>query len=72
MLTVAETIKAMDEAGIRLKVEKCKIAKPDTEWRGYKLSKEVIEPVEEKVQAITEKLRPKNLKDLRSFMGAIT
>ena len=67
MVTVEERTKAMNEAGIRLKIEICKIAKPDT---GYKLSKCGIKPVEQNVQAITGKLRPKNLKDLRSFMGA--
>ena len=61
----------MDEAKVRLKLEKCQIAKKNTEWLGYKLSEEGIKPIEEKVQAITDKLRPKNLKDLRSFMGAI-
>ena len=50
MVTVEETIKAMDEAGRLLKIEKCNIAKPDTEWLGYKLSKGGIQPVEGKVQ----------------------
>ena len=68
---VEETIKVLDEAGVRLKIEKCMIAKRETEWLGYILSAEGIKPINEKVQAITEKLRPKNLKDLRSFMGAI-
>ena len=71
MVTVEETIKATVEAGIRLKIEKCKIANLDTEWLGYKLSKRGIKPVEDKGQEITEKLRPKFLKDLRSFMRAI-
>ena len=42
MVTVEETINAMDEAGIRLKIGKCKIAKPDTEWLGYKMSMEEL------------------------------
>ena len=54
MVTVEQTIKAMDEAGIRIKSEKCQIAKPeDTEWLGYKLSKGGIKPVEEKVEVMT-------------------
>ena len=40
-------------------------------WLGYRLSAEAIKPIEEKVQAITDELEPKNLKDLRSFMEAI-
>ena len=31
MKTVEEAIIAVDEAGIRLKLEKCKVAKPETE-----------------------------------------
>ena len=71
MKTVEATIKELDETGIRLKSEKCQIAKSETEWLGYTLSAKVIKPTDKKVQAITEKLRPKNLKDLRSFTGAI-
>ena len=41
-----------------------------TEWLGFKLSASGIKPVEEKVQGITDKLKPKNLRDLRSFMEA--
>ena len=32
MKTVEEAIRAVDEAGIRLKLKKCKVAKPETEW----------------------------------------
>ena len=63
-------VKVLDKAWVRLKLQKCEIAKRNTEWLGYKLSEEGINPVEEKVQAITDKLWPKNLKDLRSFMAA--
>ena len=68
---VEDVIKVLDEPKVRLKLEKCQIAKKNTEWLGYKPSEEGIKPIEEKVQAITDKLRPKNLKDLRSLMGAI-
>ena len=35
---IEDTIKALDNAGIRLKLEKCHIAKTETEWLGIKLS----------------------------------
>ena len=35
------------------------------------MTKDGISPVTTKVQAITEKLRPENLKELRSFLGAV-
>ena len=68
---VEDVIKVLGEAKVCLNLEKCQIAKKNAEWIGYKLSEEGIKPIEEKIQAITDKLRPKTLKDLRSFMGAI-
>ena len=37
----------------------------------YKLSADGIKPLNSKIQGITEKLRPKNLRQLRSYLGAI-
>ena len=51
------TIKALDNAGIRIKLEKCNIEKTETEWLGFKFSGEGMKPNNEKVQAIKEKLR---------------
>ena len=51
-------MQAIDEGGFRLKAEKCQIAKSETEWLGYQLSAEGIKPVDDKVQAISDKLRP--------------
>ena len=68
---VEEVIRVLDKAGVRLKIEKCKLAQKETKWLGYKVSAAGIRPIEENIQAITDRLRPKNLKDLRSFMGAI-
>ena len=68
---VEETIKTLNEAGIRLKPEKCKLAENKLDWLGYIMSAEGTKPIEEKVQAITDRLRPKNLRVLRSFMGVI-
>ena len=68
---VEEVFKKVDEAGIRLKEDKCKIAQSETEWLGFKLMASGVTPIAGKVQAITDKLKPISLKDLRSFMGAI-
>ena len=59
---VEEIIQLLDKAGIRLKIAKCKLAQREVEWRGYKLSAAGIQPIEEQFQAITNRLRPKNLR----------
>ena len=68
---VREILKTLDNAELQLKAGKCKIAQSEIEWLGFKMTKDGISPVNTKVQAITEKLRPENLKELRSFLGAI-
>ena len=50
---------------------KCKFAAEEVEWLGYKLSQTGIKPINSKVQAITKTLTPKNLKELRSYLGAM-
>ena len=42
-----ETIIAMDEAGIRLKLDKCKVAKPETHRLGCHISAAGIKQVDE-------------------------
>ena len=66
---VEEVLGTLDEAGIRLNLEKCQVGKTETEWPGFQLSKSGIKPVNSKIQAKFEKPNPKNLKELRSFMG---
>ena len=68
---VKQVLKKLDNANIRLKWEKCKFAAEEIEWLGYKLSQTGIKPINSKVQAIPEKLTPKSLKELRSYLGAV-
>ena len=68
---VSEILYKLDQAHVRLKLEKCQFAKNETHWLGYKLTQSGIQPENSKVQGITERLRPKNIKQMRSFMGAI-
>ena len=66
-----EVLEVLDEANLQLKADKCKIACTEIEWLGYKLSGEGVAPINGKIQGINEKLRPNNLKELRSFLGAV-
>ena len=64
-------MKIPDEANLQLKVEKCVIAKECIEWLGYRLSRTGISPINAKSQGMSDRLRPTNLKQLRSFLGAV-
>ena len=68
---VREILKTLDAAKLQLKAGKCNSAKQEIEWLGFKLTSHGILPVNSKVQELTEQLRPTNLKELRSFFGAV-
>ena len=71
MQKVREVLEVLDKANLQLKVDKCKIACTEIEWLGYKLSGEGVAPKNGKIQGISERLRPNNFKELRSFLGAV-
>ena len=56
---------------VGLKWEKFNYPREEIECLGYKLTRTGIKPMNSKIQEITEKLKPKNLKDLRSYLGAV-
>ena len=68
---VKEVMRVLDDANLQLKAGKCIIAQESIEWLGYKLSRTGISPSNTKSQGISERLRPTNLKQLRSFLGAV-
>ena len=67
---VKQVLKRIDNANIRLKWEKSKFAE-EIDWLGFTLSQTGIKPINSKVQARTEKLTPRSLKELRSYLGAV-
>ena len=68
---VKTVLTKLNKANVRLKWEKCKFAQKEIEWLGYKLTQTGISPMNTKIQAITKKLKPKYLKELRSYLGAV-
>ena len=61
MQKVKEVLERLDEANISLKLEKCTFGAKSIEWIGYKLTQEVVEPINSKVQEISGRLRSKSL-----------
>ena len=68
---VIEVLRRLDEANVNLKLDKCNFAADNIEWVGYKLSQQGVAPVNSKVQGISDRLKPTNLKQLRSYLGAV-
>ena len=61
----------LKEAKLRCKATKCSFAMPEIEYLGYILSREGIKPQPEKVSAILALKPPKNVKELRRFLGMV-
>ena len=59
------------EAGLKINAPKSKFCAEETEYLGYILTRTGIKPQPKKVQAILAITPPKQVKDLRSFLGMV-
>ena len=68
---IDETLKRLSDAGLRLKESKCSFMKPSLECLGHRVDAEGFHPVEAKVKAVKDAPAPKNVSELKSFLGMI-
>ena len=61
----------LDKAGLRINIAKSSFAQTEIEYLGYVLTREGIKPQPEKIRAILALLPPKNVKQVRSFLGMV-
>ena len=66
--TLDQVLTGMQKAGLRLKRQMCAFLLPSVEYLGHKITAEGIQPTE---QAIKDAPAPKNVTQLRSFLGLI-
>lgn len=71
LTSLRETFKALRQAGVRLKREKCLFAKPEIKYLGHIFNGAGLSPDPEKVKAILEAPRPQKLEELVSFLGLV-
>ena len=64
-------LQILETAGLRLNKDKCKFLLPQVEYLGHVIDASGLHPTQEKVKAIQEAPEPKNLVELRSFLGMI-
>ena len=69
--TVEEVLGKLNEAGLRLKREKCAFMLNSVEYLGHNISADGLRPTEEKIRAIAEAQTPRNVAQLRSFLGLV-
>ena len=61
----------LDEAGLRLKRQKCKFLLPSVEYLGHKMSAQGLQPTESKIQALQDAPVPKDVSQLKAFLGLL-
>ena len=62
---------ALDKAGLKLKRSKYKFLLPEVTHLGFKINKEDTAPLPEKVTAMTKASPPRNVTELKAFLGAV-
>ena len=61
----------LKNAGIHLKQEKCKFMLSEVQYLGHTISAEGLKPSKSKVKAIEEAPVPRNVSELKSFLGLV-
>ena len=66
-----EVLNRLEQAGMCLKKDKCAFLLPQVEYLGHQISQKGLHPTKEKVRAIVEAPAPKNITQLKSFLGML-
>uniref|UniRef100_A0AC34RCX0 Reverse transcriptase domain-containing protein n=1 Tax=Panagrolaimus sp. JU765 TaxID=591449 RepID=A0AC34RCX0_9BILA len=66
-----QVLQRLDAAGAKVQLKKCHLFKTEVKYLGFVVSKEGRRPDPAKVDAITRMAAPKNVSELRTFLGMI-
>ncbi|XP_046559854.1 uncharacterized protein K02A2.6-like [Haliotis rubra] len=64
-------LKALRSAGLKLRLDKCKFFRSKVEFLGFTVDKDGIHPTPSKVSAIKDAPAPKEVNELRSYLGML-
>ena len=59
------------ESGLRIKRDKCKFMEPEVRYLGHKIDCNGLHPLDDKVKAIVEAPAPRNVTELKSYLGLL-
>ena len=61
----------LDEAGLRLKPQKCIFVQQQVKYLGHTITPEGVRPNDKKIQAVKDFPRPKSSREVKSFLGLV-
>lgn len=68
---VDEVLRRLAEAGLTVNLSKCFFFQDEVTYCGYRISKEGVQPLKENVEAVQKAPEPKNVSELRSYLGML-
>jgi hypothetical protein len=71
MRNLREVLRRLEEAGLRLKLEKCRFFMPSIDYMGVVIDCKGIHPISSKVKAVKDAPAPTNIPELRSYLGLL-
>ena len=72
LTNLTAVLNRLQEAGLRLKREKCSFCVPEVEYLGHIISAAGLKPSPRKTKAIINAPRPTKLSELKSFLGILS
>ena len=70
--SLAQVMKCLSEAGLRLKKHKCKFMVSTVEFLGHLVDAQSLRPLPEKVRAVQDAPIPSNVTELKAYLGLIS
>ena len=64
-------LKCLQDHGMKLRLDKCKFFQTSVEYLGHRIDKNGLHPTTEKVNTVVKAPRPKNVMELKSYLGLL-
>ena len=71
MSNLKQVLSALNEHGMKLRLEKCEFFRKQVTYLGHVISAEGLKPFEKRVDAVVNFPKPENVKQLESFIGKL-
>ena len=68
---VRQVLQRLKQRGVRLKKDKCEFGQSEVTYLGHRVDHEGLKPTEDKVKAIREAPEPRNVTELKAFLGLL-
>ena len=69
---LARVLERLEQAGFRARHSKCKFMAPSVSYLGHMIDEHGLHPLQEKVRAVKDAPSPKNVSELKSYLGILT